>query len=130
MLLTSMAQPPSSSLTSLLKTSKLTPLVELLSLTLALLLWPTYTFFLDLIEARYEPISFSDHLAYIVSFSLPSPMARILSPRARPLYKIKPDVIKDKLFQERLSGSMLDWQCRLLLLLPQHESCYTSSYHH
>ena len=61
-------------------------------------------------EAKYEPVAFSDHLSYVVSFSLPSPMARILSPRSRPLFKVKPDVIKDQVFQDRLSESMLDWQ--------------------
>ena len=62
------------------------------------------------IEAKYEPVSFSDHLAYTVTFSIPGPLARILSPRSRPLFKIKPDIIRDKLFQDRLSDSMLDWQ--------------------
>ena len=61
-------------------------------------------------DARYEPIAFSDHLAYVVSFSLPEPMARILSPRSRPLFKIGPTVIKDHIFQARLSESMTDWQ--------------------
>ena len=61
-------------------------------------------------EARYVPVSFSDHLAYVVNYSLPVPMARILSPRSRPLFKIKPEVIKDQLFKERLADSMLDWQ--------------------
>ena len=62
------------------------------------------------IEAKYEPVSFSDHLSYTVSFSIPAPLARILSPRSRPIFKIKPDIIRDKIFQERLSDSMLDWQ--------------------
>ena len=60
--------------------------------------------------AKYEPVALSDHLSYVVSFSLPSPMARILSPRSRPLFKVKPEVIKDQVFQERLSQSTLDWQ--------------------
>ena len=53
---------------------------------------------------------FSDHLAYVVNFSIPERMARILSPRSRPLFKVKPEVIKDQLFKERLSQSMLDWE--------------------
>ena len=61
-------------------------------------------------EAKYEPVSFSDHLAYLVSFSLPAPMARVMSPRSRSLFKIKPEVIKDQVFQERLSVSINDWQ--------------------
>ena len=62
------------------------------------------------LEAKYEPISFSDHLAYVVDFSLPAPMARILSPKSRPQFKVKPEVIKDEIFKERLAESMLDWQ--------------------
>ena len=65
---------------------------------------------IQVVEAKYEPVSFSDHLSYVVSFSIPAPMARILSPKSRPVFKIKPAIIKDKLFQERLSESMLDWQ--------------------
>jgi hypothetical protein len=61
-------------------------------------------------EARYKPVSFSDHLAYVAHFSLPVPMARILSPRSRTIFKVKPDVIRDEIFKERLSESMLDWQ--------------------
>ena len=65
---------------------------------------------IKIMEARYEPLAFSDHLAYVVHFSLPAPMARLLSPRSRPLFKVKPEVIKDDIFKERLSESMLDWQ--------------------
>ena len=64
---------------------------------------------LKVIEARYEPIAFSDHMADIVTLSLPDSMARILSPRSRPLFKIKTEVIRDKIFQERLKASMMDW---------------------
>ena len=65
---------------------------------------------LKVVRASYEPIAFSDHMAYIVSFTLPSSTARILSPRSRPLFKIRPEVICDKLFQERLGDSMADWK--------------------
>ena len=37
-------------------------------------------------------------------------MARILSPRSRPIFKVKPNIIRDKEFQEELAESMLDWQ--------------------
>ena len=33
----------------------------------------------------------------------------ILNSSARPLFKVKPEVICDKLFQERLAESMTDW---------------------
>ena len=65
---------------------------------------------LQVVEARYVPVAFSDHMAYIVTISLPDPSFRMISPRSRPLYKINSEVICDELFQERLRDSMLDWQ--------------------
>ena len=65
---------------------------------------------LKVIEAKYLPIAFSDHMAYVVSLSLPTPQARILSPRSRPLFKIRPEVICDTIFQEWLADSMADWR--------------------
>ena len=62
------------------------------------------------IEAKYESVAFSDHLTYVVSLTLPPAMARILSPRSRSLFNIKPEVIRDQEFQARLSDAMLDWQ--------------------
>ena len=65
---------------------------------------------IKVINAKYEPIAFSDHMAYTITISIPTSMARILSPRSKPHFKIKPDVIKDEVFQKRLKDSMLDWQ--------------------
>jgi hypothetical protein len=62
-----------------------------------------------IVEARYEPVAFSDHMAYIVSISLPSVTSRMQSPRSRPQFKVSPEVICDEIFQERLSDSMSDW---------------------
>ena len=62
------------------------------------------------VEAKYVPIAFSDHMAYVVSFSLPVPYARIFSPRSRPQFKIRPEVICDPVFQEWLADSMVDWK--------------------
>ena len=61
-------------------------------------------------EARYEPVAFSDHMAYIVTISIPSLSSSMLSPRSRPLFKVRPEVIFDKVFQERLGDSMADWK--------------------
>ena len=61
-------------------------------------------------DARYEPLAFSDHMAYLVSYSMPMQSARVFSPRSRPLFKVRPEVISDNLFQERLSDSMADWK--------------------
>ena len=62
------------------------------------------------IKAWYEPIAFSDHMAYIVNFLLPPQSAKLLSPRSRPQFKIRPEVICDPVFREHLSDAMVDWQ--------------------
>jgi hypothetical protein len=65
---------------------------------------------MSVLEAKYLPVAFSDHMAYVVSFSLPAPYARIFSPRSKPLFKIRPEVICDPVFQEWLADSMTDWK--------------------
>ena len=59
--------------------------------------------------AEYLPISFSDHMAHVLSFSLPAPISQLLSPRSRPVFKIRPEVIHDLEFQRRLSAAMQGW---------------------
>ena len=49
-------------------------------------------------------------MAYVVRLSLPEPYARIFSPRSRPLFKIRPQVICDSVFQEWLADAMADWR--------------------
>ena len=61
-------------------------------------------------DAKYEPIAFSDHMAYTVSLCIPSLPSSLVSPRSRPLFKVRPEIICDKIFQERLSESMTDWK--------------------
>ena len=65
---------------------------------------------LTIVDVRYVPVAFSDHIAYVVTISFPEPSSRLISPRSRPLFKITPEVIYDELFQERLKDSMADWQ--------------------
>ena len=65
---------------------------------------------MNMVDAKYEPLAFSDHMAYIVTYTLPALSARIFSPRSRPLFKVRAEVICDNLFQERLSDSMKDWE--------------------
>ena len=60
-------------------------------------------------EAKYCSLAFSDHMAHIVSIILPDQLCRILSPKSRPSYKIKQDVVIDSIFQERLKDSMDHW---------------------
>ena len=61
-------------------------------------------------SAKYEPVAFSDHMAHIITLDLPSHLARIVSPRARPLIKVRPEVIGDEVFQQNLYEAMEDWK--------------------
>jgi hypothetical protein len=60
-------------------------------------------------EAKYEPVAFSDHHAHVVSLSLPAHLSRITSPKARPIFKIKPEVIRDEKFRAQLAAAMARW---------------------
>ena len=60
--------------------------------------------------AEYVSVAFSDHLSYIVEVKLPSPISTILCPKSRPFYKVKPEVVKDRIFQARLAQSMEEWK--------------------
>ena len=66
---------------------------------------------IDVKDAKYVPVALSDHMAYIVSISVPGLPSSMVSPRSRPLFKVRPEVISDKVFQERLVESMADWKC-------------------
>ena len=59
--------------------------------------------------ASYHSLAFSDHMAHIVTYLLPSQMARILSPRSSPNFKVKPEVVMDSKFKSRLKTHMADW---------------------
>ena len=61
-------------------------------------------------SAKYIPLAFSDHFAHLVQFILPNKMARILSPKTRPSFRLKADVISDSVFKERLGKAMILWQ--------------------
>jgi exonuclease III len=64
----------------------------------------------SVLQAGYHSISFSDHMAHVIEYQLPAPMERILGPRARPTFKVKPDVVMDDVFKARLKVGMADWQ--------------------
>ena len=57
-----------------------------------------------------ESVAFSDHLVYLVKLSLPDPILKILSPKARPFFKTKPEIIRDQQFKVQLQVAMLKWQ--------------------
>ena len=60
--------------------------------------------------AEYISVSFSDHLALKVSYIIPSKLDRGLTPQTKPAYKIPPNVVTDRLFQTRLTESMIGWE--------------------
>ena len=62
------------------------------------------------VEARYVPVAFSDHLAYIVKIKVPPMTCRVMSVKARPFYKTSPEVVQDKEFQRRLKEAMQEWK--------------------
>ena len=49
------------------------------------------------LEAKYVSVAFSDHMSYIVKIQLPGPLSTVLSPRIRPVFKTKPEVVRDKI---------------------------------
>ena len=61
-------------------------------------------------DVKYIPLAFSDHLGLVVKICLPDPMARILSPKSRPSFRLRPEVIKDSIFKHRLEEAMVTWE--------------------
>ena len=60
-------------------------------------------------EAKYVGVAFSDHLSLIVKIKLPENMQKMSSPKSKPLFKSKPNVIQDKLFKSRLKEKFKLW---------------------
>ena len=65
---------------------------------------------LKVIEAKYLPLSFSDHFGLVVKYEVPDLLSRSFCPKSRHSFKLRPEVIKDSLFKERLTESMVTWQ--------------------
>ena len=55
-------------------------------------------------------MAFSDHMSHIVKILLPSPLSTVISPKVRPVFKIRPEVVKDKVFQDRLASNFKEWE--------------------
>ena len=60
-------------------------------------------------DAVYTSVAFSDHLSHIVTISLPSPLSKSISPKSRPFFKTRPEIVKDRVFKARLHQSMQEW---------------------
>ena len=65
---------------------------------------------LRIIQAFYVGVAFSDHFSLIVKIKLPENMTKYSSPKYRPLFKSKPDIIDDELFQMRLKENVELWK--------------------
>ena len=62
------------------------------------------------VKAEYIPVALSDHLAHTVHIQIPEPMIRMCSPSTRPMFKVREEVVQDKLFQDRLHLAMYEWE--------------------
>ena len=64
---------------------------------------------ISIIETKYVGVAFSDHQALIVKLKLPESQVKFLGPRSRPLFKAKPEVVRDEIFYERLKFNFISW---------------------
>ena len=65
---------------------------------------------ISITESKYLPVAFSDHFSQIIQISLPDQLSRILCPKSRSTFRLRPEVIMDNLFKERLAIEMESWQ--------------------
>ena len=61
------------------------------------------------IQAEYTPVAFSDHLAHTVKVKVPDPLDRMCCPKSRPHFKVREEVARDKVFQDRVKEGMEEW---------------------
>ena len=60
-------------------------------------------------EAGYNSISFSDHLSLKILYKLPHELDRYLAHLSRPAFKISPSVVNYEVFRIGLEQSMIGW---------------------
>ena len=60
---------------------------------------------MKVIEASYLPLAFSDHFGHIVRMELPDSLSRAFF-----TFRLAPEVIKDRVFQNWLEESMVSWK--------------------
>ena len=65
---------------------------------------------IQVLDTEYVGIAFSDHLAHVVTIALPKNMEKSISPKTRPFFKTSPEVVHDKVFQDRLNVVMEHWK--------------------
>ena len=61
-------------------------------------------------QAIYVPVAFSDHFANVVEFLVPDSFAQVISPKCRPSFRVKAEVIRDNVFKERLAAAVQGWE--------------------
>ena len=64
---------------------------------------------LKIIKAEYVPVPFSDHFSLVITASAPENLSRILCPKSKPSFKANPEVVTDKIFQDRLREAFARW---------------------
>ena len=63
-----------------------------------------------MLEAKYVGVAFSDHMSLILKIKLPENFSRLTSPKYKPQFKSKPNVVRDPEFCRRLKSKMTDWK--------------------
>ena len=61
-------------------------------------------------EAKYLPLAFSDHHGHVVTISIPEQLSTIICPKGRQSFRLQDEVILDQEFQQNLRESMSNWQ--------------------
>ena len=64
---------------------------------------------MTVLEVRYVGLAFSDHHGLIVKIKLPESQSKLLCPKSKPQFKAKPEVVRDKIFNERLKLKFSAW---------------------
>ena len=63
---------------------------------------------ITIMEAKYLPLSFSDHQSLVVTICLPDPLSKMICPRAQPSFRLSDEVINDHKFQEKVASHIVD----------------------
>ena len=65
---------------------------------------------MTIIEAKYLPLAFSDHLGLLVRISVPQSFSKLFCPKGRQSFRLRDEVVQDPKFQANLAESMISWQ--------------------
>ena len=64
---------------------------------------------ISIVSAEYVPVAFSNHMGYIIKMNVPNPLARLICPKSRPMFKVKEEVAYDQKFKDRVKVAMEEW---------------------